>query len=82
MNLKYLDEKRVENQEQMQKILNMAKSEKRALSEEEITKFNELKKLINEIDATIKAEKDSRKMDIEDKKEVLEETKTSGNKEV
>lgn len=82
MNLKYLDEKRVENQEQMQKILNMAKSEKRALSEEEITKFNELKKLINEIDATIKAEEDSRKIDIEDKKEVSEETKTSGNKEV
>ena len=68
MELKYLTEKRVENQEQMQKILNMAKSEKRALSEEEITKFNELKKLINEIDATIKAEEDSRKMDIEDKK--------------
>ncbi len=82
MELKYLTEKRVENQEQMQKILNMAKSEKRALSEEEITKFNELKKLINEIDATIKAEEDSRKMDIEDKKEVSEETKTSGNKEV
>lgn len=75
MELKYLTEKRVENQEQMQKILNMAKSEKRALSEEEITKFNELKKLINEIDATIKAEEDSRKMDIEDKKEVSEETK-------
>lgn len=82
MELKYLTEKRVENQEQMQKILNIAKSEKRALSEEEITKFNELKKLINEIDATIKAEEDSRKMDIEDKKEVSEETKTSGNKEV
>jgi len=82
MKLKYLTEKRVENQEQMQKILNMAKSEKRALSEEEITKFNELKKLINEIDATIKAEEDSRKIDIEDKKEVSEKTKTSGNKEV
>lgn len=82
MELKYLTEKRVENQEQMQKILNMAKSEKRALSEEEIKKFNELKKLIDEIDATIKAEEDSRKMDIEDKKEVSEENKTSGNKEV
>ena len=82
MELKYLTEKRVENQEQMQKILNMAKSEKRALSEEEITKFNELKKLINEIDATIKAEEDSRKMDIEDKKEVSEEAKITDNKEV
>lgn len=82
MNLKYLDEKRVENQEQMQKILNMAKSEKRALNEQEIAKFNELKKLINEIDATIKAEEDLRKIDIEDKKDVSEESKTSGNKEV
>ena len=82
MELKYLTEKRVENQEQMQKILNIAKSEKRALSEKEIEKFNELKKLINEIDARIKAEEDSRKMDIEDKKEVSEENKTSGSKEV
>ena len=82
MELKYLTEQRVENQEQMQKILNISKSEKRALSEEEIKKFNELKKLIDEIDATIKAEEDSRKMDIEDKKEVSEENNTSGNKEV
>ena len=82
MELKYLTEKRVENQEQMQKILNMAKSEKRALSEKEIAKFNELKKLIDEIDATIKAEEDSRKMDIEDKKEVSEEAKISDSKAV
>ncbi len=82
MELKYLTEKRVENQEQMQKILNMAKSEKRALSEEEIKKFNELKKLIDEIDATIKAEEDSRKIDIEDKKELSEEVKTIDSKAV
>lgn len=82
MELKYLTEKRVENQEQIQKILNMAKSEKRALSEEEIKKFNELKKLIDEIDATIKAEEDSRKIDIEDKKELSEEVKTIDSKAV
>lgn len=82
MELKYLTEKRVENQEQMQKILNIAKSEKRALSEEEITKFNELKKLIDEIDATIKAEEDSRKMDIEEKKKQnTEEVLPEENKE-
>ncbi len=82
MELKYLTEQRVENQEQMQKILNMAKSEKRALSEKEIEKFNELKKLINEIDATIKAEEDSRKMDIEEKKkQITEETSPEENKE-
>ena len=40
MNLKYLSEQRSENQEKMQKILDTAKLEKRALSEEEISKFN------------------------------------------
>ena len=64
MNLKYLSEQRVENQEQMQKILDKAKVEKRALSQEEIAKFNELKKLIEEIDATIKAEDEARKMEM------------------
>ena len=66
MNLKYLSEQRVENQEQMQKILDKAKVEKRALSQEEIAKFNELKKLIEEIDATIKAEYEARKMEMEE----------------
>lgn len=74
MKLKYLTEQRSENQEKMQKILDTAKLEKRALSEEEISKFNELKKLIDEIDATIKAEDESRKMEMEEnKKEVGEE---------
>lgn len=74
MELKYLTEQRSENQEQMQKILDTAKLEKRALSEEEISKFNELKKLIDEIDATIKAEDEARKMDMEEnKKENTEE---------
>ena len=66
MELKYLDEQRVENQEQMQKILDKAKVEKRALSQEEIAKFNELKKLIEEIDATIKAEDEARKMEMKE----------------
>ena len=74
MNLKYLSEQRSENQEKMQKILDTAKLEKRALSEEEIAKWSELKKLIDEIDATIKAEDESRKMEMEEnKKEVGEE---------
>lgn len=74
MNLKYLSEQRSENQEKMQKILDTAKLQKRALSEEEIAKFNELKKLIDKIDATIKAEDESRKMEMEENtKEVSEE---------
>lgn len=67
MNLKYLDEQRAENHNKMQEILESAKKEERALSEDEISKFNELKKLIEEIDATIKAEEESREMDIEEK---------------
>lgn len=68
MNLKYLTEKRAENQEEMQKILNAAKLEKRVLTEDKITKFNELKKLITGIDATINAEEEAREMNIEEKK--------------
>lgn len=83
MNLKYLSEQRSENQEKMQQILDTAKLEKRALSEEEIEKFNTLKKLIEEIDATIKAEDEARKMEMEDKKEEkqTEKTEDSGKEE-
>lgn len=76
MELKYLTEQRSENQEKMQKILDTAKLEKRALSEEEIAKFNELKKLIDEIDATIKAEDESRKMEMEENKKEAGEEKS------
>lgn len=44
MGLKYLTEQRVENQSKMQEILNGAKGEKRAMTEEEIKEFKELKK--------------------------------------
>lgn len=83
MNLKYLSEQRSENQEKMQQILDTAKLEKRALSEEEIEKFNTLKKLIEEIDATIKAEDEARKMEMENKKEEkqTEKTEDSGKEE-
>ena len=73
MELKYLTEKRAENQEEMQNILNAAKLEKRALTEDEISKFNELKKLITEIDATINAEEEAREMNIEEKKKETQE---------
>ena len=74
MELKYLTEKRAENQEEMQNILNAAKLEKRALTEDEISKFNELKKLITEIDATINAEEEAREMNIEEKKKEISES--------
>ena len=39
MELKYLTEKRAENQEEMQNLLNAAKLEKRALTEDEIKRM-------------------------------------------
>ena len=84
MKLKYLTEKRAENQEEMQNLLNTAKLEKRALTEDEIAKFNELKKLITEIDATINAEEEAREMNIEEKKkensEIEEKTENQTEK--
>ncbi len=81
MELKYLTEQRAENQEKMQKILDGAKSEKRAMTEEEIAKFKELKKLVDEIDETIKAQEDSRKMELERKTEPQAEEKVAENSE-
>ena len=77
MNLKYLSEQRSESQEQMQKILDTAKLEKRALNEKEIARWSELKKLITEIDATINAEEESRKMKMEENKKEKVEEKSS-----
>lgn len=82
MELKYLDEQRAENQNKMQAILDEAKSEKRALSEEEIAEFNKLKKLIGEIDATINAEEETREMDIKGKNgETVKAAKAAEDKE-
>lgn len=49
----------------MQEILDGAKAEKRALKAKEIEQFNGLKKSIDEIDATIIAEEETRSMDIQ-----------------
>lgn len=66
MELKYLTEQRAENQSKMQEILSGAKDEKRAMTEEEIKKFKELKKMIDEIGETIKAEEEARKEEIDE----------------
>lgn len=83
MELKYLTEQRAESQEELQNILNTAKSEKRALTEDEISKFDELKKRIIEIDATINAEEEAREMNIEEnKKEVFEAKENTESQEI
>lgn len=55
--LKALIEKRNEKVAEMQSILDKAKEEKRAMTEEEMEQFNALEKEISDLDATIEAEK-------------------------
>ena len=55
--LKALIEKRNEKVAEMQSILDKAKEEKRAMTEEEMAQFNALEKEISNLDATIEAEK-------------------------
>lgn len=54
--LKELEEQRADLAEQMETILNKAKEEKRALSEEEQSSFDALEKQINDIDKTLEIE--------------------------
>ena len=71
MNIKGLEEKRVELSEQMKALLDSAKAEERAMTSEEITKFDELETEINNIDKTIEREEKRNSMEnTEVKKEV------------
>ena len=72
MELKYLNEKRAEAQTEMETILGGAKTEERALNEEEIKKFKELKKMIDEIDETIKAQGTARETELKKEEAVAE----------
>ena len=56
MNIKALEEKRNDLKTQMETLLNTAKEEQRAMSSEEISKFDELENEIKNIDETIKRE--------------------------
>lgn len=69
MNLKFLNEKRNELQEQMENIVNTAELETRALSDEETGKFDDIEKQIKNIDATIERMEKTRSME---NKEVVE----------
>lgn len=61
-NLKGLIEQRAELVEQMDEILKAAKVEERAMTDEENTKFTEVEKKINAINATIEAEERAEKL--------------------
>lgn len=56
MNIKGLEEKRIDLKDQMNTLLDTAKAEERAMSSEEIAKFDELEAEINNIDKTIERE--------------------------
>lgn len=66
MELKYLNEKRTDAQNEMEEILSKAKREERAMNEDEIKKFKELKKLVDEIMETIKAEETARETQLKE----------------
>lgn len=63
-NLKELAEQRAEYVAEMQKIVDEAKAEKRAMDEDEKSKFDELEKKIKSIDATIAAEQRARELSL------------------
>lgn len=65
-------ERKNEIKTEMQGMLEKAKTEKRALNEEEVKKFNELKEEIRLIDETLKAEEEIRKMNLEKGKDEKE----------
>ena len=67
MNIKGLEEKRNDFKSQMEAMLDTAKAEERAMTSEEITKFDELENEIKNIDATIEREE---KRNIMENKEI------------
>ena len=70
MNIKGLEERRNDLQSQMLALLDTAKAEVRAMTDEETAKFDDLEKEIRSIDATIEREE---KRDMMEKKEIKEE---------
>ena len=70
MNIKGLEEKRVDLAEQMNSLLDTAKKEERAMTSEEINKFDELENEIRNIDKTIERE---------EKRNTMENTEVKNN---
>lgn len=70
MELKKLQEQRADLQAELEALLNTAKTEERALSDDETVKFDELEGKIKAIDGTIEREERARKME---KKEIVKD---------
>lgn len=71
MNIKALEEKRNDLKTQMEAMLDKAKLEERAMSSDEISKFDELENEIKNIDETIKREEKRNMLENKDVKQEL-----------
>ena len=71
VNTKELEEKREELVTEMEELLNKAKAETRAMNHDEVSRYEEIKKEIRNIDVTLEAEEEVRK--VGDKKQAKEE---------
>lgn len=76
MELKKLMEQRADLQAKMEALLDTAKTEERAMTEEETSKFDELEKKIKAIDGTIEREERARKMEHKEVKPTEVEERT------
>lgn len=74
MNRKGLEEKRNDLKSQMSTLLETSKKEERAMTEEEVSKFDELEKEIKNIDATIEREDKMENMEEKEVKKDVEMT--------
>lgn len=81
MDLKFLEEQREEKKEAMEKIINTAKEEERALTEEEGNAFDELEAGIRDLDSSIEKFNKARELLKEEKPEVEEPEKEEMNEE-
>jgi HK97 family phage major capsid protein len=79
--LKFLLEQRADKIEEMKKLVETAKLEKRAMTEAELAAFDEIKKSVQNMDDTIKAEESARQEDLERTEEKSVEKPTENEEE-
>ena len=80
MNEKAMLEKRQDLKDEMEALLNLAKTEDRAMNETEVAKFDELEKSIKDIDETLKRKElldnmEEKEVKVEDKIELTQDEK-------
>lgn len=80
---KKMREQRVQFKQEMDDILEKAKAEERAMSEEELNRFDELEALVKNIDKTIHADERARSLEMteEDTPEETDNTQTEADEE-